>query len=269
MTIELRALDVQRGEAVVWHSGHWYRLRRDRRWYPEDLGDRQPVRLVEPGLIQVRKPYPSFAALVAALEDVLQSGADSPLLVRSRLRASAEPEAGGREAWRGEMPYLIHLYQGALDQLFARRGCTPQESRSLVLETFRRLFLLGPMDGKEAEEKLPFLAAEVYREARGGRVVPAAAREQGEPAPRLPAGPNRRALEAMDDFDTLTLQCLIVWADFWHSERDVALRLQIPDEEVRRRIDRAAAKLGRTRQEIRGPVWRRGFSVTFNRRSML
>lgn len=256
MTIELRALDVEHGEAVVWHSGHWYRLRRDRRWYPEDLGDRQPVRLTEPDLIQLRKPFASFAALVAALEAVLQSGADSELLVRSRLRALTEPEADGREAWRGEMPYLIHLYQGALDQLFARRGCTPEESRPLVLETFRRLYLLGPMDGREAEERLPLLAADVYREVHGRGPRPAA-REPGETAPRLPKGPNRKALEAMDDFDTLTLQCLTLWAD-GGSEADVAFRLQVPEDEVRRRLDRAAAKLDRTRQEVRGPVWRRG-----------
>jgi hypothetical protein len=266
MKIELRALDVQRGEAVVWHSGHWYRLRRDRRWYPEDLGDRQPARLSEPGLIQARKSYGSFAALVADLEDVLRSGADSALLVKSRLRSSVEPESRGREAWRNELPYLIHLYQGALDQLFARRGCTPGESRSLVLETFRRLFLLGPMDGREAEERLPFLAADVYREARANQPV-SVVRDWGEPVQRLPMGPNRRALEAMDDFDTLTLQCLKLWADD-RSEADVAFRLQVPEDEVRRRLDRAAAKLDRTRQEVRGPVWRRGFAVTLSRRSM-
>jgi hypothetical protein len=266
MNIELRALDVQRGEAVVWHSGHWYRLRRERRWYPEDLGDRQPVRLSEPGLIQARKSYSSFAALVAEIEDVLQSGADSALVVKSRLRSSREPERHVREAWRNELPYLIHLYQGALDQLFARRGCTPEESRSLVLETFHRLFLLGPMGGREAEERLPLLAADVYREARANQPLPVVGERTG-PVQRLPAGPNRRALEAMDDFDTLTLQCLMLWADD-RSEADVALRLQLPEEEVRRRLDRAAAKLDRTRQEVRGRVWRRGFAVTLVRHSM-
>lgn len=266
MKIELRALDVQREEAIVWHSGHWYRLRRGRRWYPEDLGDRQPARLSEPRLVQVRKSYSSFAALVAGLEDVLRSGADSILTVRSRLRSSTEPETPSRDMWRNELPYLIHLYQGALDQLFARRGCTPEESRSLVLETFRRLFLLGPMDGRDAEERLPLLAADVYREVHGDQPVPAS-RDREEAGQRPPAGPNRRALEAMDDFDTLTLQCLTVWADLRHSEMDVALRLQVPEEDVRRRLDRAAAKLGRTRQEIRGAVWRRGFSVTLCRRS--
>lgn len=266
MRIELRALDVQRGEAIVWHCGHWYRLRRDRRWYPEDLGGRQPVPLSEPGLIQARKSYGSFAALVADLEGVLQSGADSPLLVKSRLRSSVEPESRGWEAWRNELPYLIHLYQGALDQLFARRGCPPEESRSLVLETFRRLFLLGPMEAGEAEERLPFLAADVYREASANRPLPEA-RELEGPVRRLPMGPNRKALAAMDDFDTLTLQCLKLWADD-QSEADVAFRLQVPEDEVRRRLDRAAAKLDRTRQEIRGPVWRRGFAVTLNRRWM-
>jgi hypothetical protein len=264
MNIELRAVDPQRGEAIVWHSGHWYRLRRERRWYPEDLGDRQPVRLSGPGLVQARKSYGSFAALVADLEDVLRSGADSALTVKSRLRSSVEPATHGREAWRDELPYLIHLYQGALDQLFARRGCPPEESRSLVLETFRRLFLLGPMDGREAEEKLPLLAGDVYRDAHGD--LPPTARGRGGPVERPPAGPNRRALEAMDDLDTLTLQCLIVWADLEHSEADVALRLQVPEEDVRRRLDRAAVKLERTRQEIRGPIWRRGFSATFGRR---
>lgn len=264
MKIELRGLDARRGEAIVWHSGHWYRLRQERRWYPEDLGDRQPVRLSEPGLIQARKSYASFAALVADLEDVLKSGAGSDLAVRSRLRSPTEPTTRGEEAWRNELPYLIHLYQGALDQLFARRGCTSEESRSLVLETFRRLFLLGPMDAREAEERLPLLAADVYREVHGDQPVPVT-REQGE-VERLPAGPSRRALEAMDDFDILTLQCLTVWADLRHSETDVALRLQLPEEEVRRRLDRSAAKLGRTRQEIRGPVWRRGFSTTLRRR---
>jgi hypothetical protein len=259
MNIELQALDVQRGEAIVWHSGHWYRLRRERRWYPEDLGDRPPARLPEPGLIQARKSFSSFAALVAGLEDVLRSGADSVLVVKSRLRSSVEPGTSGREAWQAELPYLIHLYQGALDQLFARRGCPPEESRSLVLETFRRLFLLGPMDGRDAEEHLPLLAADVYREAHGDRPV-LIAREPGTPR-RLPAGPNRQALRTVESFDPLTLQCLVVWADFRHSEADVAMRLQISEEEVRRRLDRAAATVDRTREEIRGPVWRRAFSL--------
>jgi hypothetical protein len=84
-------------------------------------------------------------------------------LAVSRLRFSREPADRDRQAsWRQNLPYLIHLYQGSLDQIFARCGCTPEESFSLILETFKRLFLLGPLDGREIEEKLPLLAVDVY-----------------------------------------------------------------------------------------------------------
>src|SRR6185436_3993845 len=243
MKIELRALDVLRGEAIVWHSGHWYRLRRERRWYPEDLGDRQPGWASEPRFIQARKSCSSFADLITGLEDVLQHGAESAIAVRSWLRSSTEPEADGVAAWRAELPHLIHLYQGALDQLFARRGCTPEEARSLVLETFRRLFLLGPMDVREAEERLPLLAADVHREVHGGPPPP--------PLPRLGSpGPNRRAQAALEHIEPLTLQCLILWADPRRTEAQIATLLQLSEDDVRRRLDRAAAKLEKTRREV-------------------
>lgn len=162
MTIELWAFDAKEGEAVVWYTGHWYRLCQMRRWFPEDLGDRQPGWISEPRFVRVRKTYSGFPGLVADLEAVRRSGADSALAV-SRLRFSREPAEKDRPAaWRQNLPFLIHLYQGSLDQLFARRGCTPEESFSLILETFRRLFLLGPMEGREIEERLPLLAADVY-----------------------------------------------------------------------------------------------------------
>jgi hypothetical protein len=161
MTIELWAFDAREGEAVVWYAGHWYRLCQTRRWFPEDLGDLQPGWISEPRFVRVRKTYSGFPGLAADLEAVCRAGLDSEMAVRSRLRFSREPAEKDRQvAWRQNLPYLIHLYQGSLDQMFARRGCTPEESFSLILETFRRLFLLGPLDGREIEERLPLLAAD-------------------------------------------------------------------------------------------------------------
>jgi hypothetical protein len=163
MPIELRAFEPQQEEAIVWYSGRWYRLARDRRWYPQDFGTRQPAWMMDSGFIQVRETFSSFPGLVAALEEIIRVEARSAIAVRSRLRSFVEPETHDRlAAWRDQLPYLIYLYQGALDDIFASRGCTPQESRALVLETFKRLFLLGPMGGQEIEERLPLLAAAVF-----------------------------------------------------------------------------------------------------------
>lgn len=163
MTIELWAFDPHAGEAVVWYCGHWYRLCQVRRWFPEDLGDLQPGWISEPRFVRIRKTYSGFPGLAADLEAVHRADAD-PAIAASRLRFSREPAVKDRQAaWRQNLPYLLHLYQGSLDQMFARRGCTPEESFLLILETFRRLFLLGPLEGREIEERVPLLAADVYR----------------------------------------------------------------------------------------------------------
>jgi len=70
----------------------------------------------------------------------------------------------------------------------------------------------------------------------------------------------------LEDLEPLTLQCLILWADPRRTEAESATLLQLPDDDVRRRLDRAAAKLEKTRREVRGPEWRRAFAVTFRRK---
>lgn len=262
MEIELWALDTKHAEAVVRYAGHWYRLRRDRAWWPEDLGNRQPTWTSEPGFIQIRKLYSRFDALVADLKSLLEAGVETAFSVRSRLRSSMEPETDAREGWAQDLPYLIHLYQGALDQIFALRGCTPQASFTLVLETFRRLFLLGPLDGQEVEDRLPALAADVYREIYGDRAHEPQRRGRH---PLLPVLDDPDLEKALADLDRPTLRCLSLWADPRLNEAELALILQVPEEEVRLRLDLAAAKLGRSRADLKSPQWVASFVRAFRR----
>jgi len=70
----------------------------------------------------------------------------------------------------------------------------------------------------------------------------------------------------LEHIEPLTLQCLILWADPRRTEAQIATLLQLSEDDVRRRLDRAAAKLEKTRREVRGPEWRRAFLVTFRRK---
>lgn len=258
MWIELRALDPDRKEAVFSCSRLWYRLRADRKWQPEDLGDRPPSWMSEARFLQVREVYRSIPGLIAALEHALR--AEEPGEIRSRLRFF---DAGPAAAWKEELVDHLRLYYHRLDALFADRGCTAQESKALILETFRRLRRMGPLSGQEVAERLPLLAKAAYDDTHRRRPAAEVPRDApGRPGRR----PHPAALYFLKGFGKRTLQCLVLWAaDPRNDEARIALLLQIPADEVRARIQGSAEKLGRPPGQLRGAKWHADFSEALRR----
>lgn len=181
LEIELRALNVADKEAIARCGQRWCRLCQTNNWRPEDLGDREPPFCWGAPFVRVRKVYGSFGALVSGVEAVLLSGAQSPEEIRVALlrRTDSRGNRGDAgNAWREDCRALLSLFQGRLDALFTGRGCSAEEAFPLILETFRRLYFLGPLALDQVEARLPHLAAEVFREQYGDVI-----RSQGHMSP--------------------------------------------------------------------------------------
>lgn len=173
LEIELRALNVSDKEAIARCGQRWCRLCQTKNWRPEDLGDREPPFCWGAPFVRVRKVYGSFGALVSGVEAVLLSGAQSPEEIRVALLRrtdSSRNRGDAGTAWKEDCRALLSLFQGRLDALFAGRGCSAEEAFPLILETFRRLYFLGPLTLDQVEARLPHLAAEAFREQYGDLV---------------------------------------------------------------------------------------------------
>lgn len=265
LEIELWAVETTRGEAIVRSGGRWYRLRREKRWRPEDLGNREPPLPWGDSWLRVRGACSSFEALVAGLEAALSASAGSPDEVRAALRTAIEAPADPRAAWRESFRSLVGMLQGRLDGLFTGRGCSREEALPLILETFRRVFLFGPMELDEVEARLPQMAADVFRERHGDMVRAPAVRRDA-----------RSALDgvlqdALAGLGTDTLRCLALWADPRYRggqsvDARAAAALRISEEEVRRHIDLAAVRLGCTQEQLGTPKMHAAYLHAFRTR---
>lgn len=265
LEIELWALETTRGEAIVRSGGRWYRLRRETRWRPEDLGSREPPLPWGDSWLRVRGTCSSFESLFAGLEAALSASTRSPDEARAALRTAIEAPADPRSAWRDSFRSLVGMFQGRLDALFTDRGCSQEEALALILETFRRVFLLGPMQLDEVEARLPQMAADVFRERYGDVVrAPAVRREASHALDGV-------LQDALARLGTDTLRCLALWTDPRYrggqlGDVRAAAALQMSEEEARRHVDLAAVQLGCTREQLGTPKMHAAYLQAFRTR---
>jgi hypothetical protein len=269
LAIELHALDPSGGEAIVRCMGRWYRVyRRKGQWFLEDLGAVEPPALRWGGaLMRLRRGYPSFGDLAVALTAAASSGAVSLEEVNAALQlvGGSTRAAGTREE------EFLSMFQGRVDRLLARRGCSAEDAFPLLLETFRRAFLLSPMDAETLEELLPQIAIEVFREKYGDANRTRTARREPETAPASTPrdGPLQEALSGLD---SLTLRCLAVCSDprprspHLTREGESARLFALPEEDVRLRIGLAAARLVCSRDQLLSPSMHAAYKRELSRR---
>ena len=220
-------------------------------------------------MVRLRRDYSSFGDLAAALTAAASSGAKSPEEAHAALRLVGSIARQDTDGAREEE--LLSMFQGRVDRLLERRGCSPEEAFPLLLETFRRAFLLAPADTEALEELLPGIAVEVFREKYGDAARPWAMRREPEkaPAPAILEGPLE---EALADLDSLTLRCLALCSDPrprsspLTREGVAATLCAFQEEDVRLRIGLAAARLGCSWDRLLSPSMHAVYKRELSRR---
>jgi hypothetical protein len=111
MKIELRALDVQRGEAIVWHSGHWYRLRRERRWYPGTMLTPNDL-LEQAAVLAVAPPWTGKTTVAKGISKALKAHRFSELTCFEERERGAPVAPPWWEDWRASGDEAFWIVDG-------------------------------------------------------------------------------------------------------------------------------------------------------------
>lgn len=143
--VELVAVDAAAGEAVVRNADRWYLVAREQSWYPVEV-ESERARYLSGGMLRVWHPCDTFEEAMSEIR---------------RICAGLPPSRPNADSWEERFPDLIRRFGGLLDWYFERRGCPVDESFRLSLETFNRLFEMGPADESEIRFRLHQLAADV------------------------------------------------------------------------------------------------------------
>lgn len=264
-------MDASAGEAIVRCAGRWYRVyRRKYWWYPDDLGVSEPSELRwSTSLMKIRRDFPSFVDLVAALASVASSGATSPEEVRSAFRRAVG--GIGRNAGSAWADEFLWMFQGRLDGLLARRGCSAEGAFPLILETFRRAYLLGSMDAETLQELLPQIAIDVFREKYGDVARPRVPRRDPSRTP-IRTVLDESLQERLAGLDSLTLRCLALCSDPrprsspLTKEGMAAKLFALQEEDMHLRLGLAAARLGCSRDHLLSPAMHEAYKRELSRR---
>jgi hypothetical protein len=269
VTIELHALDVSAGEAIVRCLDRWYRVyRRKSRWCLDDLGaDESPILRWGTSQMRLRRDYSSFADLAAALTAATSLRAASPEEVSAALRVGGVARRKAGSLWSNE---LLSMFQGRVDNLLARRGCSAKEAFPLILETFRRAYALGLGEPEALEALLPQIAIQVLQERRGKVKGPRVPRR--DPRAPVTAALDGSLQEALAALDPVTLRCLAVCSDSrlcppHLTKNGVAAKLfSLQEDDVQLRIGVAAARLGCSQEHLLSPAMHETYKRELSRR---
>lgn len=243
MSVELRALDLGSGRAVVRIAERWYLLARNRQWRHVDVGgqERLSAWLFTSSMIPVRRLYATLPELTLRVERVCAAGVTSPQEVARLLDETEESGPDGAVLWLEEM---IRRFSSFLDRFFKDRGCSTEESFRLSLEVIQRLDAKRPLRDEDVFPLLCRLASEALP-ARPGETEPAT----GKPHERLPELEEARVRRALRGLDSLTGRCLRLWR--LHSPEEVAVLLRLSPDDVRQRVLLFASRLGLSMEQLR------------------
>jgi hypothetical protein len=238
--VELVAVDAAAGEAVVREADRWYLVARGRKWHPVDVGS-QRAQFLSSSMLQVRQPCGTFEEAMAEVR---------------RICAGAPPTHRSQSLWEKCFPDIVQRFGGLLDGFFERRGCSPDESFRLSLETFRRLFGMGPVEESEISARLRQLAAEVCPATLGisSREGPPSAGHRPMVPPNTSDLEGWRLRKVLGALEARTLRCLYFWAALGFSHEETAGLMRLSLDEVRTRLVHVATRLGRPAEQLRAPA---------------
>jgi DNA-directed RNA polymerase specialized sigma24 family protein len=255
MSAKLLALDVGAGDALIYSEGQWYLASLDHGWRPLNVEGHEGA--VAWGLsawaLPVDREYEDlYAAILEARSVCLAASARgvsysaSPDLLQELFEESQARQAKRRGRDK-EFENVIRQFTGRLDRFFGSRGCSPDESLELILETFEALYEAGPLEESHLARRVFELALETCRRPQGSGGEESPSRDpagqrigQGErPIPEIREKAAWRGLSVQD------LRILYFWTLRRYGPREIGILLNLSEDEVAADLRRMTERLGR------------------------
>jgi hypothetical protein len=276
MICELWAIDAGAGEAVLRQDGQWLLLSIDRDWEALELEEAEVLRWALSGpIVLIGVKYRTMSVVVNAvrracleilkLEDPLPADSVRLLLINQSAEASVEEEESGgavrRLAGRElQLHEMTKMYFRRLDRLFMHLGATREQAQHLRTETLYQFARSGRAltRGDELENRLFGLAHSIYLAHCGGRRSDKGNKEGAREEGRLWWLLSQQVEDWIEVLNGLNLaeedlRCLALWSnpEVSFDYKEVGEGMRLPTQNVRKRIEQVASRVGRTPEQLR------------------